>query len=88
MLLLMLPENQSLGTDLRYSSVRLITPILGDHFRFVGNSSLIRFRESAPSHVQAVDRCPILRQPNFQLPVYLFLVGEAAEGLRKTLAKS
>jgi hypothetical protein len=56
--------------------------------RIVGNSSLIRFRESAPSHVQAVDRSPILRQPNFQLPVYLFLVGEAAEGLRKTLAKS
>ena len=40
MLLLILPENQSLGTDLRYSSVRLITPILGDHFRFVANSEV------------------------------------------------
>ena len=48
MLLLILPENQSLGTDLRYSSVRLITPILGDHFRFVGNPYLIALRQSCP----------------------------------------
>ncbi len=40
----MLAEKQSLGTDLRYSSVCLITPILCDHFRFVGNPEAIQKR--------------------------------------------
>ena len=49
----MLAEEQSLGTDLRYSSVCLITPILRDHFRFVGNSYLIALCQSCPSYARS-----------------------------------
>src|SRR5258708_40178216 len=38
----MLAENQPLGTDSRYSSVCLITPILRDHFRFVGYPEVVQ----------------------------------------------
>jgi len=46
----MFAEKQSLGTDLRYSSVCLITPILRDHFRFVGKPEVIQIgiRGSVP----------------------------------------
>ena len=52
----MLAEEQSLGTDLRYSSVCLITPILRDHFRFVGNPSLIPITEGLPVREQSLTR--------------------------------